>query len=80
MLCSNVSIRGLYTSDNIYDYSSLPSDMRFKFSFDIHRWEEFFSWHAVPSDWNKKVNDMLSDSQFNELQMKSRDDERKKMT
>lgn len=42
MLCSNINIRGVYTSDNLYDYVTLPSDMKFKFSFDINRWEEFF--------------------------------------
>lgn len=42
MLCANIQIRGVYTADNQYDYVTLPSDMRFKFSFDINRWEEFF--------------------------------------
>ena len=34
-LCSNCFVRGVYTSDNFYDFLTLPSDMRFKFSFDI---------------------------------------------
>jgi hypothetical protein len=67
MLCSNVIIRGVYTSDNVYDYASLPSDMRFKFSFDMNRWQEFFSWQMVPADWNKKSADLLSESQYNDL-------------
>ena len=49
-LCANIQIRGVYTSDNVYDYITLPSDLRFKFSFDIKRWEEFFSWKNIPYD------------------------------
>ena len=48
MLCANMHVRGVYTSDNVYEYFNLPSDMRFKFSFDINRWEEFFDWFNLP--------------------------------
>ena len=47
-LCANIQVRGVYTSDNVYDYITLPSDMRFKFGFDIHRWEEFYDWRNLP--------------------------------
>ncbi len=43
-LCANIQVRGVYTSDNLYDNVNLPTDMRFKFSFDINRWEEYFDW------------------------------------
>ena len=33
-LCANIQIRGVYTSDNEYDFVTLPTDMRFKFPFD----------------------------------------------
>jgi WD repeat-containing protein 90 len=49
-LCSNVQIRGVYTSDNEYDFVTLPSDLRFKFPFDnsnqqlTQKWPEYFDW------------------------------------
>ena len=29
-ICSNMSVRGIYTSDNVYDWNSLPKEMAFK--------------------------------------------------
>lgn len=29
-LCSNLTIRGIYTSSNVYDWHSLPKEMAFK--------------------------------------------------
>jgi hypothetical protein len=52
-LSANIQVRGVYTSDNLYEYVTLPSDMRFKFSFDINRWEEFFEWINLPEDLNR---------------------------
>ena len=48
-LCANLQIRGVYTSDNDYDFVNLPSDMRFKFPFDnpaqvAQKWSEYFDW------------------------------------
>lgn len=43
-LCANAIVRGVYTSDNLYDFVTQPTDMRFKFSFDISRWPDFFRW------------------------------------
>lgn len=37
-LCASTAVRGIFTSDNLYDFVTLPSDMRFKFSFDIGKW------------------------------------------
>ena len=78
MLCANCEVRGIYTSDNTYEYATLPSDMRFKFAFDINRWEEFFSWHNIPSDWDHESK--KGKSHYNdESKMQSREDERRKM-
>ena len=30
-LTSSCSVRGIFTSDNLYDFVTLPTDMRFKF-------------------------------------------------
>jgi hypothetical protein len=49
-LCANSMVRGVYTSDNEYDFVTLPPDMRFKFSFDINRWPEYFAWLELPSE------------------------------
>ena len=49
-LCANSVVRGFFTSDNEYDFVTLPPDMRFKFSFDINRWPEYFAWLELPSD------------------------------
>jgi hypothetical protein len=43
-MCANTHVRGLYTSDNLYDHVTLPADMRFKFAFDLSKWHEFFHW------------------------------------
>jgi hypothetical protein len=57
-LCANLQIRGVYTSDNLYDdFVSLPLDMRFKFPFDnslqSSKWAEYFDWMTVPADWSE---------------------------
>jgi hypothetical protein len=49
LLCANIQARGVYTSDNVYDPVTLPSDMRFKFSFDLNKWEEYFDYTTVPT-------------------------------
>ena len=56
-LCANSMVRGVYTSDNEYDFVTLPPDMRFKFSFDINRWPEYFAWLELPSDINEGATD-----------------------
>ena len=56
-LCANSIVRGVYTSDNEYDFVTLPPDMRFKFSFDINRWPEYFAWLELPSDINEGATD-----------------------
>ena len=43
-ICANTHIRGIFTSDKLYDFVTIPSDMRFKFSFEIQKWTENFDW------------------------------------
>jgi WD domain, G-beta repeat len=48
----------VYTSDNEYDFVTLPTDMRFKFPFDnsaqiAQKWAEFFDWVNLPNDWQE---------------------------
>lgn len=43
-MCANTHVRGVFTSDNLYDPVTLPTDMRFKFAYDLSRWHEFFHW------------------------------------
>lgn len=49
-LCANSVVRGLFTSDNEYDFMTLPPDMKFKFSFDASKWHEYFCWLDLPRD------------------------------
>ena len=49
-LCANSIVRGIFTSDNEYDFVTLPPDMRFKFQFDINRWPEYFALLELPAD------------------------------
>ena len=56
-LCANSVVRGVFTSDNEYDFVTLPPDMRFKFSFDINRWPEYFAWLELPQDIRPGASD-----------------------
>ena len=49
-ITSSCSVRGVYTSDNLYDFVTLPQDMRFKTQFDISKWPLHFAWLQVPDD------------------------------
>jgi hypothetical protein len=42
----------------MYDFVTLPADMRYKFAFDLAKWPEYFEWHSLPHDWSssKKQN------------------------
>jgi len=53
-VCANTHLRGIYTSDNLYDFVTLPADMRFKFAFDLGKWPEYFHWQTLPQDWSSK--------------------------
>jgi hypothetical protein len=53
-ICANTHVRGVFTSDNLYDFVTLPADMRFKFAFDLSRWTEYFGWQTLPLDWSSK--------------------------
>lgn len=54
LLCANTQVRGVYTSDNLYDYVTLPTDMRFKFGFDINKWTEHFDYVCLPQSQEQK--------------------------
>ena len=56
-LCANSIVRGVFTSDNLYDFVTLPPDLRFKFSFEIQRWPEFFAWLELPQDLDDRKTD-----------------------
>jgi len=49
-LTSRCAVRGIFTSDNLYDFVTLPADLRFKFSFNISQWPQHFSWLELPED------------------------------
>ncbi len=49
-LTSCCSVRGIFTSDNLYDFVTLPTEMRFKFNFDISKWPQHFAWLELPED------------------------------
>jgi hypothetical protein len=40
----------------MYDFVTLPADMRYKFAFDLERWTEYFNWQSIPHDWGAKRN------------------------
>ncbi len=50
-------VRGVYTSENLYDFVTLPPDMRFKFAFHISKWPEQFAWLELPSDLKLDANE-----------------------
>ena len=56
-LCANSMVRGVYTSDNLYDFVTLPPDMRFKFQFEIGRWPEYFAWLELPHDLDDRKSE-----------------------
>lgn len=71
-LCANSIIRGVFTSDNEYDFVTLPPDMRFKFSFDINRWPDYFKWVELPSDLNDgQADQQLADERARQLGAKA---------
>ena len=53
-VCANTHIRGVFTSDNMYDFVTLPADMRYKFAFDLSKWPEYFDWQTLPHDWKNR--------------------------
>ena len=43
-------VRGIYSSEDPYDFVTLPPEMRFKFNFHISKWPEQFAWLEMPAD------------------------------
>ena len=56
-MCANSCVRGVYTSDNLYDFVTLPPDLRFKFQFEIQRWPEYFAWLELTKDLDDHKNE-----------------------
>lgn len=48
-VCSNLTIRGIYTSSNIYEWASLPKEMAFKLG-KGGKWEEHYDFKYLPAD------------------------------
>jgi hypothetical protein len=57
-MCANSIVRGVFTSDQLYDFVTLPPDLRFKFSFDVVRWPEYFAWLELPQDLIQSGRDL----------------------
>ena len=61
----------------------MPSDMRFKFAFDINRWEEFFDWLSLPQDLDSGTQKRLVEKigiDSERDKERRREEERKKMS
>jgi hypothetical protein len=50
-ICSNLIIRGIYTSSNVYDWNSLPKEMAFKIV-KGGRWEDNYNFLYLPATIN----------------------------
>jgi hypothetical protein len=72
MLCANSQVRGVFTSENLYDFVTLPPDLRFKFQFEIHRWPEFFAWLELPRDLDdSKTEKKLAEERLEQARAKA---------
>ncbi|CAG9320539.1 unnamed protein product [Blepharisma stoltei] len=47
-LCSNMLVRGVFTSDILYNYNTLPREMMLKISRE-ERWEDVYDWISFPN-------------------------------
>ncbi len=49
-LCSSMNVRGVFTSDNLYSWNTLPGEMSFRAptGVDLRSWEASFAWMCVP--------------------------------
>lgn len=51
MLCACTHVRGVYTSDNLYDFVTMPTPMRFGMTgFELSQWPEHYAWIELPQD------------------------------
>ena len=48
-ICANQTIRGIYTSDKVYDWNSLPKELGFKVV-KGQKWDEFYNFQYLPED------------------------------
>ena len=65
-MCACSIVRGIFTSENLYDFVTLPPDLRFKFSFEINKWPEQFAWLELPQDNKPNATDDFLTSQRHE--------------
>ena len=58
-ICSNMTVRGIYTSSNVYDWENLPKEMAFKMV-KGGKWEEAYNFIYMPNsiDPIHKKNEM----------------------
>jgi WD40 repeat protein len=52
-LCSNLFVRGIFTSDILYNCRSLPREMMFKIS-PSEQWTNLYDWYDVPTPEDKQ--------------------------
>ncbi len=50
-ICSNCSVRGIYTSCNVYDWETLPKEMSFKMV-KGGKWEDCYNFTYLPNSIN----------------------------
>lgn len=50
-ICANLTIRGIYTSDNVYDWESLPKEMSFKMV-KGGKWSDVYNFSYLPAAIN----------------------------
>lgn len=71
-LCAHSEIRGVFTSDNLYDFVTMPPDFRFKFQFEIQRWPENFAWLELPQDLDdRKSEKRLAEDRLTQVRAKA---------
>lgn len=71
-LCANSMVRGVFTSDNLYDFVTLPPDLRFKYQFEIQKWPEFFAWLELPQDLDdRKTEKKLAEERLAQTKAKA---------
>lgn len=81
-LCSNIYVRGVYTSDILYNYKNLPREMTLKLARD-EKWENLYSWTSFPAETiseesktDLKKTTKSKKSRINNAEMKAEEDMR----
>ena len=53
-LCSTMFVKGVYTSDNLYESGNLPREMSFKLSRE-QKWNELYDWVVFTAEVQKEI-------------------------